>query len=405
MNDISDSLLKVNAVKKFFKDNPELLSAIQSGKDPTPVWHDFNFTATVSTDVAEFSEIIKSHLNGQHPSIPTKTFKKLPESLEVKTPLDIEKYRIFLSDDIQDPQPIFKVNGTILCSPGNILVIKAKQKAGKTILVNIFIAAYFTGKYLEIEGINTGKSIAWIDTEQSKNQLHKIYKRTHSISGFKSSEDNSHLRVYYAAEMDVPERLELFESLARNPEIGIIIVDVTTDLIDDINDAVETKKRADQLQKIAKENNILIIGTIHENKQDSNATGHFGGSLQKKAECVISLLKADGIFSVTATDTRHGDWPDFSFNLDENGYPVAMEAPVKLTAAEVLELKIQRNLNNVLSGQRLTRSELTEKYVIHDVSTDRTARRHIKIALDKGWIKIQNDNRLVLTKNDNENDI
>jgi hypothetical protein len=324
----------------------------------------------------------------------------LAESQEVKAPFDPEKQRIYLSDDIPDPEPIYTVHGVTVCSYGNLIVIKAKQKSGKTFLVSVLIAAQFLGKHLEFSAINRNKLIAWIDTEQSKNQLHKIYRRTHLMAGFKPSQDNPGLRVYYAAELDVNQRIELFESLAKDPEIGIIVLDVSTDLINDINDPVETKKSADYLQRVSKENNILIIATIHENKKDSNATGHFGGSLQKKAECVISLEKSDGIFTVIATDTRHGDWPDFCFKIDDDGFPVPMDAPAKLTRTEIKENSIHGVLNKVLAGQRLSYTELAEKYSMHDVCSIPTAKRHIKTALLREWIKVQSDNRYILSKND-----
>ena len=226
-------------------------------------------------------------------------FKDLPAIDGVKEIFDPESRRVNLSDNIPDPIAIYKISDIILCSPGNLITIKAKQKAGKTFLVTVFIASYFKGQYLAIIlGEAPRKAIAWIDTEQSINQLHKIYRRAHRMVGFSIFDENPDLRVYYASELDVPERWELFEMLAKDPEIGILIIDVVTDLIDDINDTVQTKKAVDRLQKIAKENNILLICTIHENKSDKNATGHFGGSLQKKSEAVISLEKEDGIFTV-----------------------------------------------------------------------------------------------------------
>ena len=330
-----------------------------------------------------------------------RSLNDLPETDQVKTGIFPADYQVNLSDDIPDPEPVFMINGVLVSSPGNLLTLKAKQKSGKTFLVSCIVGSYFTGQYLEIEGIRT-KKIAWIDTEQSLNQVHKIYRRTHLMSGFTLEQDNPDLRVYYASELDVPQRWELFERIAEDPENGIVIIDVATDLINDINDSTETKAAADRLQAIAKKNNILIIATIHENKKDSNATGHFGGSLQKKSEAVISLTKADGIFTVEATDTRHGDWPEFSFIIDTEGFPVSMEMPAKLTKTEQLELKIKGNMNHVLSMQRMKYSELVEKYSSHELCAAPTAKRHIKIARDTDIIKMMNDNYFILSKHDEE---
>ena len=183
-----------------------------------------------------------------------KSLNELPETDQVKTGIFPEDYRVNLGDDIPDPEPVFKINGVLVSSPGNLLTLKAKQKAGKTFLVSCYYwLILHRSNISEIEGIRT-KKIAWIDTEQSLNQVHKIYKRTHIMSGFTLDQDNPDLRVYYASELDVPQRWELFERIAEDPENGIIIIDVATDLINDINDSTETKAAADRLQAIAKAN-------------------------------------------------------------------------------------------------------------------------------------------------------
>lgn len=330
-------------------------------------------------------------------------FNDLPETGSIKIQLNPNDYLINLADQVPDPVPVFSINDTILCSRGNLITIKAKQKNGKTFLVSVFIAAYLTGKYLQLQGEKYLK-IACMDTEQSLNQVHKITRRAHRMCNFTTLENNPYLVVYYASELDITQRWELFEILANDPETDVLIVDVATDLINDINDTVETKRTADRLQKIAKENNILIICTIHENKKDSNATGHFGGYLQKKSEAVLSLSKDEGVFTVSATDTRHGDWPDFSFRIDETGLPVPMDVPIRMTATQIKEHNIQNNLKHVLAGVRLTFTELMDKYEARDMCSHATAKRHIKTALSKDWIKIQSDNRYILTKNDNNED-
>jgi hypothetical protein len=327
----------------------------------------------------------------------TKSLNNLPQTVEIKKLIDPSDYLVNLGDDIPDPDPIFKINNVLVASPGNLLTVKAKQKAGKGFCLSILIASLFRSKYFEIEGFRNGK-IALLDFEQSINQVHKVYRRTHTMSGFVEGQENPDLKVYYGSELEVPERWELFEMICMDEETSIVVLDTATDLITDINDASKTKSEVDKLQAIAKRDNKLIIATIHENKADSNATGHFGGSLQKKSEAVISLTKSDGIFTITATDTRHGDWPDFSFIIDGDGYPVSMETPVKLTSTEVKENNIKDNLNRILAVERLLYSELEAKYIAHEICSDRTAQRHIKTALQKSWIKVQSDNRYILTK-------
>ncbi len=331
----------------------------------------------------------------------SKNFNDLPEENGIKKTFSPEDHRIDLSKNIPDPEPIFSISGVTLCSAGNIKTIKAKQKGAKTTLVSVFVTSNFLGSYLTITS-HQKKQIAWIDSEQSINQIYKIARRTHRLCGIPEDKNNDALQIFFARELDLTQRWELFESLLESTENEIIILDVATDWVNDINDIGETKQAVDRILKGASIYKKLIICTIHENKNDKNATGHFGGSLQKKSEAVISLSKENGVFTVSATDTRHGDWPDFSFIFDPEGLPVGIDTPIKLSTSERNELERSANITAILSGVRLNYTELVERYIPRSGKAERTAKRHISNAIKSGHIRIQSDGRYILSKYSNE---
>ena len=76
-----------------------------------------------------------------------------------------------------------------------------------------------------------------------------------------------------------------------------------------------------------------------------------------------------------------------------------------MTATQVKEYNIKNNIRLVLAGQRLTHSELIEKYCAREMCSERTGIRHIKTALQNNWVNIQADSRYILSKSNDENDI
>jgi hypothetical protein len=326
-----------------------------------------------------------------------KSLNSLPETDTIKKAFNPDDYLIDLSQNIPDPVPMFSVHDKILCSAGNLLTIKAKQKAGKTTLTGTFAAANIEGQCLAIKG-HEQKCIAWIDTEQSLNQVHKRARGTHRLAGLPYDRNYPGLKIYFAREMDQAERWELFEAIVQDTDNGIIILDVATDFVNDINDIAETKKAIDRILKLASKYDKLIICTIHENKNDKNATGHFGGSLQKKSEAVISLTKDKGVFTVQATDTRHGDWPDFSFIIDPEGSPVGFDTPVQPVKTNSKKERIEKVLTAILTGKRMTYTELVDEYIPCSGLKESTAKTHIGEAIIQGFIKLQADKRYTLSK-------
>lgn len=310
---------------------------------------------------------------------------QLPPQETSENEFDSMRWLIDLTKEIPDPIPVYSIGSKILCSPGNILTIKAKQKAGKTMLVQTFIASNFRGNYLNINS-NGCKSIGWIDTEQSENEVYKRARITHSMSRLDPKTNSHMLHIYYAKMLDIEERWELLEAVCASG-VQIVVCDVSTDWVLDINDVKETKVAIDRFGRLAAQYNLLIICTLHENKKDTNGVGHFGGTLQKKSEAVISLTKSEGLFEVSATDTRHGDWEPFSFSL-EDGIPRNFDRPQKLSARELASNLMVGTFRHVLAGKRLSHGELVTTYSQYSGKSERTARSHVAQCLKSGLLRI-----------------
>jgi hypothetical protein len=320
----------------------------------------------------------------EHPS-----FSQI-EIEDVKKTFDPDDLLIRISDDIQEPFPLFSILFKIIGSPGNLLVIKAKQKAGKTFLICVFAAAYYRKQFLSVKATPTpGKKFYWLDSEQSKSQVYKVLKRMHRMAGFLPfTEQGQDVGIFYLSELTIEERWKILETLAAREVCEVLAVDVVTDFLNDPNDLRETKAAADKLQAIAKKHNIIIICTIHENKDNDNATGHIGSALMKKGETVLSLEKRNQVFTVKSPYARHGDVEEFSFTIDADGLPIEADSPLMMTKSEKLDIDIRQRFKKILAVKRLSHKELVEAYEDQSGLSQRAARNHITIALNDEIIEV-----------------
>lgn len=317
-----------------------------------------------------------------------KSFSELHGEPGVKPTFDPETLLIRINDNIQEPFPIFLIAYQIIASVGNLIPIKAKQKAGKTFLICMLAAAYIAGKYLHISANRTpGKRFYWLDSEQSRSQVYKVLKRFFRMAGLTPVSDNE-TGIFYLSELSIDERWQFLEIVAAREDCEVLAVDVVTDFINDPNDLRETKAAADRLQAIAKRHNIIIICTIHENKDNEHATGHLGSALMKKGETVLSLEKRNGIFTVKTPFARHGEAEDFSFTIDDEGLPVAADSPLMMTKSEKTEIEITQRFKKILAVKRLCHKDLVEAYELQSGCSSRTARNHITQALDLDLIEV-----------------
>lgn len=317
-------------------------------------------------------------------------FNNIPAQPGQKVVIDPDYLLVRITDDIQEPFPSFSIASQMIASPGNLVTIKAKQKAGKTFLICIFAAAYYNSNnsFLAVNARPTaGKKFYWLDSEQSKSQIFKVLKRTYRMMNLPDFA-NDDLAIFYIAELSIDDRFQTVETIAARPDCEAMTLDVVTDFVNDPNDLKETKAAADRLQAIAKKHNIIIICTIHENKDNTHATGNLGSALMKKSETVLGLEKRNGIFTVKPAYSRHGDAESFSFTIDPEGLPVEADSPLMMTKAEVLEQNIQSRFKKILAVKRLPHKELVEIYMEKAGCAVRTARNHITQALDMDLIEV-----------------
>ena len=262
----------------------------------------------------------------------TKAIDPQEQARKAELTTKLEKSRILVTDTHTRAQTILSICEGETRSPaatlGNLSLVKAKAKQGKTFFIGMVIAAClkrdaFQGR---IKGcLPDGKRrVLLFDTEQSK---YHVWKRLKGIDEMADFELSANLEVYSLREYSTAERLEMIGEAMTGEGIGLVVIDGVRDLVFDINDPKECSEIKDNLLQWSTLADCHIMTILHENKGDGNARGHLGTEVVNKAETVWKLTRdpKTGFITVEPEMTRDKDFPAFMFRITENGLPEILE--------------------------------------------------------------------------------
>lgn len=287
------------------------------------------------------------------------------ELAEVKYVQNLDQYRLDPTKDWEPVQYSFSQNGIGVAPLGDIHVVKAPQKNGKTFLLTLLMGAMLKGSYLGLKCEIEKPRLLFIDTEQHPRDTTDVYRRVCAIAGIPGHQYNEQIEVYHMRGAQVQEiRHAILQSIVfYKPHI--VYVDGLVDCVVDPNDQAESKAYITELSALAMKHNCSIWTVLHVNPGTDKMRGHLGTILSQKVSDVLQCIKEklpDGsvIFTVEQTDTRHKDINKFSFTIEnrpgENGEVIALpvETYVNVKEKAMLDDIMSRALyNNPLRSQDL----------------------------------------------------
>ena len=198
---------------------------------------------------------------------------------------------------------------------GNLSVIAAKPKAGKTAVVGALLSSTLLpaeSNHVDCLGFTAipnskGQAVLHLDTEQSRWDHYALVKRALIRAGVKDAP--RWLLSYGIPDFSAAERFESFITLANDAAqrfggIHSIIVDGTADLLPDVNDAERANEVTACLLRIATTYEASVIVLIHLNPDGGKTRGHLGSELERKAETNVRIEKQNGISTIFAPDNR-----------------------------------------------------------------------------------------------------
>ncbi len=195
----------------------------------------------------------------------------------------------------------------------------------KTFFKSALVAGYIGGNsnnyFSNIQGHDSeGKYIIDIDTEQSLYHTQRVARRVCEMVG-----TNPELyRSYALRDKDPITRFEFVNWLVTEKykdKIGLLSVDGSADLLDNVNDLERSNHIVNTMMKWTKQGNLHLITILHRNHGSMKPTGHLGSAILKKAETVVFVQKDDDVVRVTPEYTRNFPFDEFAFELNDNHLP------------------------------------------------------------------------------------
>jgi hypothetical protein len=234
--------------------------------------------------------------------------EEMSRILEIGTAQQIEPLldarRISIANKPPEPPLVFKLAGNKISTAGNLTVLAAQAKAGKTAAVGAMLASLFAnpegvGDFLGFEAAPPdGKAVVFFDTEQSPFDAWRVISRAMKRAGLERQPPN--LRAYFTLDLSIQDRRHALQAeLKRTSKVcgGIhaVFIDGVADLCEDVNDQREANGLIEELVAISVRYFCPVVCILHENPvQNGNigkTRGHLGSHLERKAESNLRVKK------------------------------------------------------------------------------------------------------------------
>jgi hypothetical protein len=337
-----------------------------------------------------------------------------------------EKIKKSKSKDIEFSPPVIYQYDNAIIFPNTINVIQGQAGVHKSRLAEYFCSAILkkvncdnTLLGLKRNFSNEFYTVVYVDTERNLSQQFPYSLQQIQIRAGYDKIDHPP-KFEYISLLEI-KRNERFDALndylqhlkERTTDSLFIVLDVSTDCIDDFNQTDASMKLIDLMNMAINEHNVVFLCLIHENPNSNKARGHFGTELMNKASTVMQVgFEKDGNNSETdlirlkylkcRSSARylpvHFKYDNLSKGLilaDQN--EVSNLAQSRLKKANVEQVANQL-VNYLIEGERLSRSDLLDKLcAVLDVS-ERTIEERIS-EIYKSGMEIFDSNGLAFKLN------
>ena len=223
------------------------------------------------------------------------------ESLS-KIMLTTEKIKKIKENDIRFADPILRQNDNAIIFPHTINVIQGQAGVHKSRLAEFICAAMLkrNGFNKELlgykrENFEANNTVVYVDTERNQSEQFPYALQCIQIkAGYDKKEHPENFKYISLLEITRKERFAVLEEylklLKQETENSLFIVlDVSTDCIEDFNKTDKSMELIDLMNVAINEHNVVFLCLIHENPKSEKARGHFGTELMNKASTVIQV--------------------------------------------------------------------------------------------------------------------
>lgn len=206
----------------------------------------------------------------------------------------------------------------------DIHAIKAKQKAGKTTALKVFIAALLMGEMFRVKSLLEKSRIVFFDTEQSRTDTKLILEDVAQMTELPPEVIDEQVSLHSLRRIDQEQLLPLLEVVLKDEKPQVVMLDGVVEFVASFNDETESKRLIKELLKLSDQHNCAIICVLHTNKadEDHNMRGHLGTMLAQKSATVLECVKEKGssVITVKCSEARHEEMPEWSITFDAEGH-------------------------------------------------------------------------------------
>ena len=213
-----------------------------------------------------------------------------------------EKLKELKASEIRFSEPVLKQGENAVIFPHTINVIQGQAGVHKSRLAENICAAFLklNGNQNELLGFNrlnfsATHTVVYVDTERNlSEQLPYALQSIQMKAGYNRADHPSNFEYISLLQITRSERfkalneyLEHIKKSTSNPLF--IVLDVSTDCIEDFNKTDKSMELIDLMNMAINEHNVIFLCLIHENPKSDKARGHFGTELMNKASTVMQV--------------------------------------------------------------------------------------------------------------------
>jgi len=239
-------------------------------------------------------EIVSSFNNQECENIHSENLKKI-----LKTS---ENLKLIKSTEIKFSEPILKQGENAVIFPHTINVIQGQAGVHKSRLAECICSALLklNGCENELLGFkrlnyDATHTVVYVDTERNlKEQFPIALQSILTKAGYDKTANPNNFKYISLLEIPRKERFtaldEFLVYIKKETQAPLFIVlDVSTDCIEDFNKTDKSMELIDLMNMAINEHNVIFLCLIHENPHSDKARGHFGTELMNKASTVIQV--------------------------------------------------------------------------------------------------------------------
>ena len=336
-------------------------------------------------------------------ALPTEQEKERIEKQEV-----LKKHLISVKDEYPPEKCILMVDDVPFFANGDLCAIKAKQKQGKTNAISIMVAAILCGQWGQLKCAFENAQVMVIDTEQKPADTQLVYNRTLALAGLPKKDIFDRFRTFNFRALSREDKIKALKLAIMDFKPDIVFIDGIVDLMGNFNEVDDSKQIIEELMRLSTKEvsgiDIAIVCVLHTNKatDDHNMRGHVGTMLAQKSGTVLEVHKSNGIITVSNSDSRHKEVPDWSFRFDDNGNIIDASQERLDIQAEIRRKRADEQLEKAEKDKRerlevlakivneakgcIKRSDLKQALISALKKSNSTVKNYMRAWIDEGVI-------------------